>query len=82
MESKKSEIVKSSKSKQLSAARQIVTQLKEAKVVNLDVRVSEVFKAIDDPLSEVAGYVLAWEKYVLVVGVPPIEEIINPQIKM
>ena len=81
MEAKKSERLETRKS-ELAAARQIVTKLKDAKVVNLDMRVSDVFKAIDDPLAEVAGYVLAWDKYVLVVGREKFEDIINPQIKM
>ena len=65
--SEKRTIVKAAKPTENSA--KMISALKTARVLNLDVPMSIVESMLHVPgLEEVAGYVLAWDKYVLVVG--------------
>jgi hypothetical protein len=66
--SEKKTLVKTSPKSAENAIRMIAA-LKSSKVLNLDVPISTVENLLHAPgLEEVAGYVLAWDKYVLVVG--------------
>lgn len=48
-------------------APRVIEFLKESQLVRMDMSVAEVSKSVSR-LDEVAGYVIAWEKYVLVVA--------------
>jgi hypothetical protein len=51
------------------SAAKLIASLKASKILNLDVPMSTVESLLHTPgIEEVAGYVLAWDKYVLVVG--------------
>lgn len=60
-------------------AEKALDALKRAELVNLDVPVSRLADAIAS-IGEEAGYVLAWEKYVLVVA-DIADQVGNPVIK-
>ena len=60
--------------------RQMLAALRESELVNLDVPVSRLTDTVSK-LEEVAGYVLAWEKYVLVVADIAADIAVNPAIK-
>ena len=66
--SEKKTLVKNSP-KTAENAIKMIAALKSSKVLNLDVPISTVENLLHAPgIEEVAGYVLAWDKYVLVVG--------------
>ncbi len=66
--SEKKTLVKTSP-KSAENALKMIAALKSSKVLNLDVPISTVENLLHAPgMEEVAGYVLAWDKYVLVVG--------------
>jgi len=59
-------------------ANDIVERLKESKVIDLDASVGKVLSAsLVTDVEKVAGYVLAWDKYVLVVGKDIEEKVIH-----
>jgi len=57
-------------------ARRALDFLKSSNLVNLDMSISELTDSVSR-LEEVAGYVIAWEKYVLVVGEQELTTVIN-----
>jgi hypothetical protein len=61
------------------SATKAIDFLKRSELVNLDMPVADLADRISG-LEEVAGYVLAWDKYVLVVGVAELGEVIQPDI--
>ncbi len=61
------------------AARRAIEFLSSSELVNMEMPVSRLADSVSK-LEEVAGYVLAWEKYVLVVG-DIAEQIENPVIR-
>ncbi|HWJ07877.1 MAG TPA: hypothetical protein VNS46_00785 [Nocardioides sp.] len=61
------------------AARRAIEFLSSSELVNMEMPVSRLADSVSK-LEEVAGYVLAWEKYVLVVG-DVAEQIENPVIR-
>lgn len=61
------------------AARRAIEFLSSSELVNMEMPVSRLADSVSK-LEEVAGYVLAWEKYVLVVG-DFAEQIENPVIR-
>jgi hypothetical protein len=59
-------------------ASEMIDRLKEAKVIDLDVSIGKVLSAsLVTDIEKVAGYVLAWDKYVLVVGKEMESKVIN-----
>ena len=59
-------------------ANEIVERLKESKVVDLDASIGKVLSAsLVTDMEQVAGYVLAWDKYVFVVGKDIEEKVIH-----
>lgn len=58
-------------------ARKALELLRSSEIVNLEIPVSRLTDSVSK-LEEVAGYVLAWEKYVLVVGDIAADVVTNP----
>jgi hypothetical protein len=58
-------------------ARKALDFLQRSKLVRLDMPVEELVRGVSE-LEQVAGYVLAWDKYVLVVATEVGEEVIQP----
>lgn len=58
-------------------ARKALELLRSSEIVNLEIPVSRLTDSVSR-LEEVAGYVLAWEKYVLVVGDIAQDVVTNP----
>ncbi|WP_225215488.1 hypothetical protein [Cellulomonas avistercoris] len=58
-------------------ARKALELLRSSEIVNLEIPVSRLTDSVSK-LEEVAGYVLAWEKYVLVVGDIAQDVVTNP----
>ena len=52
----------------------IVNAALKSGTIDTKMPIAELVKKFEDPISQVAGYVLAWDKYVLVVGLADMEE--------
>lgn len=48
-------------------ARKVIDFMQRSELVKMDMPVHELVRGVSD-LGDVAGYVIAWEKYVLVIG--------------
>lgn len=56
---------------------EIVRAAMSSGVIDTKMSLAEIVKKFEDPIDQVAGYVLAWDKYVLVVGLENLEEEIS-----
>ncbi|UZN03618.1 hypothetical protein [Cellulomonas sp. S1-8] len=61
-------------------ARKALDLLRSSEIVNLEIPVSRLTDSVSK-LDEVAGYVLAWEKYVLVVADFAQDVVTNPVVR-
>jgi hypothetical protein len=65
------------KARSVPDARTIVRQALESGVIEKELTVADVVDRLGAEVDQVAGYVVAWEKYVLVVG----NEELTPEIR-
>ncbi len=52
----------------------IVNAALNSGIIDANAPIAELVKKFELPINQVAGYVLAWDKYVLVVGLEDLEE--------
>lgn len=80
MDAKKSAAQPTPQSQGVNEARKAMEFLQSSGLVNLEQPLRNVIGSVSK-LEQVAGYVIAWERYVLVVARADMEAVVNPATK-